>query len=281
MDRKKKKPLQGADPTLTDIHYLNLQTNYMKSRSIGVLWAVFSIALAIMITIVLIQPQWLGDTEFSRGTGYFGLWQSCRLLQDGQDLICTGKINDLSTIPTTAFKVATVFVAISTLLIYLCTFTMLLFFFAHPCTVFRTCGWLQTLSGLCLLSGVLIFPAGWDSHTVKEVCGNDASSYNTGQCGIRWAYLLAMTGVVNCFALSILAFTLGVRHTKLLPDQYIAAMMTQHPHAMQAQSPILAYPQQMIPNKHNSSLTQMYSSSLSQLGNINKSPSSNPLVYWK
>lgn len=68
----------NADPSLTDINYLKIQTSYIKSRSIGVLWAVFTMSFAIIDVIVLVQPQWLGDTEISRGTGYFGLWKSDR-----------------------------------------------------------------------------------------------------------------------------------------------------------------------------------------------------------
>ncbi|KAG9511315.1 LHFPL tetraspan subfamily member 3 protein [Fragariocoptes setiger] len=207
--------MQGVDPTLTDLNYLNLQTNFEKSKSIGVLWSVFTMSFAIINVIVFVQPQWLGDTELSRGTGYFGLWKSCRLLQDGQDLLCQGKLNDLSSIPTPAFKFATVLVGISVLLIMLCILAMLLFFFMHSSTVFHICGWLQ------FGCRVLIFPAGWDSSAVKEVCGSEAGSYNSGQCSIRWAHILAIIGVVDCAVLSILAFVLGTRYAKLLPDQYI------------------------------------------------------------
>ena len=74
---------------------------------------------------------------------------------------------------------------------------------------------------LCMLIGCLLFPAGWDSLLIKEVCGPDADSYAPGQCGIRWAYILAMIGVIDCAVLSILAFVLGTRYVKLLPDQYL------------------------------------------------------------
>ena len=73
-----------------------------------------------------------------------------------------------------------------------------------------------------MLVGVLIFPAGWDAAAVKEVCGNDAENYATGQCGIRWAFILAIIGVIDCIVLSILAFVLGTRYVKLLPDQYLS-----------------------------------------------------------
>lgn len=72
-----------------------------------------------------------------------------------------------------------------------------------------------------MLVGVLIFPAGWDAPIVKEVCGNESDNYGSGQCGIRWAFILAIIGVVDCMVLSILAFVLGTRYVKLLPDQYL------------------------------------------------------------
>ncbi|KPM06612.1 lipoma HMGIC fusion partner-like protein 4 protein-like protein [Sarcoptes scabiei] len=72
-----------------------------------------------------------------------------------------------------------------------------------------------------MLVGVLIFPIGWDTPIVREVCGNDSDSYALGQCGIRWAFILALIGVVDSIVLSILAFVLGTRYVKLLPDHYL------------------------------------------------------------
>ncbi len=72
-----------------------------------------------------------------------------------------------------------------------------------------------------MLVGVLVFPAGWDAPGVKEVCGSEADNYGPGQCSVRWAYILAMIGVVDCAVLSVLAFVLGTRYVKLLPDQYL------------------------------------------------------------
>lgn len=72
-----------------------------------------------------------------------------------------------------------------------------------------------------MLVGVLVFPAGWDAPAIKEVCGSDADNYGPGQCSVRWAYILAVIGVVDCAVLSVLAFVLGTRYVKLLPDQYL------------------------------------------------------------
>jgi len=138
----------GLGGSTSDMTYYAAQANYMKnSRAIGVLWGVFTMCFAIINVVVFVQPQWLGDTETSKGTGYFGLWKSCRLLQDGQDLICVGRLDDFGAIPSTAFRAATVFMAISVVLVSLCLITMILFLFLHSSTVFNICAWLQTSCG--------------------------------------------------------------------------------------------------------------------------------------
>lgn len=135
----------GSSPNLDLFNY---QVNYVRnSRAIGVLWAVFTMCYAIINVVVFVQPQWLGDTDTSPGTGYFGLWRSCRLFQDGQDMVCEGRLDDFGTIATPAFRAATVFVGLSVVIIFLCIVSMLLFFFLNTSTVFHICGWMQAATG--------------------------------------------------------------------------------------------------------------------------------------
>ena len=111
---------------------------------------VFTFCFAIIDVVVFIQPQWIGDTVESKGTGYFGLWKHCSLVQGGQEIICKGQLEDFSTILNPAFRAATIFVGLSVIIITLCLFAMLFFFFFSSSTVFHVCGWLQMCSGdLC------------------------------------------------------------------------------------------------------------------------------------
>lgn len=122
--------------------------SYMKnSKAIGVLWGVFTICFAIIVVVVFVQPHWLGDTPDSKGTGHFGLWQACRMVQDGQDVICEGKLTDFNSIPAPAFRAATVFMGLSVVIILLCICCMVLFFVFHSSTVFHICGWMQVFCG--------------------------------------------------------------------------------------------------------------------------------------
>ena len=66
---------------------------------------------------------------------------------------------------------------------------------------------------------MLAFPAGWDDPSVQEVCGPTSRDFYPGQCGLRWAYILALIGVADVAVLAALAFTLAVRHVKLLSLQ--------------------------------------------------------------
>jgi len=214
-------PPPSSKSVSPEFNYFNYQASYLKnSRAIGVLWCVFSMCYAIINIVVFLQPQWLGDTEVSKGTGYFGLWKHCRLLQDGQDLICKGRLDDFNSILSPSFKASTILIGLSVLIITLCICSFILFFFLHSSTVFHICGWFQAFNGLFLLMGILIFPTGWDSSQIKEVCGQTAM-YNPGDCQVRWSFILAIIAVVDVFVLCILAFVLGSRYVKMLPDQYL------------------------------------------------------------
>ena len=58
---------------------------------------------------------------------------------------------------------------------------------------------------------VVVFPMGFSAPEVREVCGPNARSYSLGECGVRWAFLLAIIAVVDAVVLSALAFVLGTR----------------------------------------------------------------------
>lgn len=70
--------------------------------------------------------------------------------------------------------------------------------------------------------GCLVYPDGWDSSEVRRMCGEQAGKYKLGHCTIRWAFMLAILSIGDALILSFLAFVLGYRQDKLLPDDYKA-----------------------------------------------------------
>lgn len=62
---------------------------------------------------------------------------------------------------------------------------------------------------------MVVFPAGLDAPEVKLTCGPQADRWFLGSCTIRWAYVLAIIGVLDGAVLAVLGFVLGSRHLKL------------------------------------------------------------------
>lgn len=124
--------------------------NYMRnSRAIGVLWAIFTICFAIVNVVVFIQPYWIGDSVKTPHIGHFGLFHYCvgSVQASSRDLTCVGSFSDFGSIPSGAFKAASVFVLLSMVLTLSCIACMALFFFCNTSTVYKTCAWMQLLCG--------------------------------------------------------------------------------------------------------------------------------------
>ncbi|XP_038964913.1 LHFPL tetraspan subfamily member 3 protein isoform X2 [Rattus norvegicus] len=223
-------------------------TNYVRnSRAIGVLWAIFTICFAIVNVVCFIQPYWIGDGVDTPQAGYFGLFHYCIGNGFSRELTCRGSFTDFSTLPSGAFKAASFFIGLSMMLIIACIVCFTLFFFCNTATVYKICAWMQLTSGArtnpadrkfsrrspkasrtshllvpdtaCLVLGCMIFPDGWDSDEVKRMCGEKTDKYTLGACSVRWAYILAIIGILDALILSFLAFVLGNRQDSLMAEE--------------------------------------------------------------
>ncbi|XP_030788813.1 LHFPL tetraspan subfamily member 3 protein [Rhinopithecus roxellana] len=195
-------------------------TNYVRnSRAIGVLWAIFTICFAIVNVVCFIQPYWIGDGVDTPQAGYFGLFHYCIGNGFSRELTCRGSFTDFSTLPSGAFKAASFFIGLSMMLIIACIVCFTLFFFCNTATVYKICAWLQLTSAACLVLGCMIFPDGWDSDEVKRMCGEKTDKYTLGACSVRWAYILAIIGILDALILSFLAFVLGNRQDSLMAEE--------------------------------------------------------------
>ncbi|KAJ3602390.1 hypothetical protein NHX12_030145 [Muraenolepis orangiensis] len=120
--------------------------NYMRnSHAIGVLWAIFTILLAIINVVVFIEPFWIGDSMNTPYAGHFGLFHYC-VGGSGSpstlELTCQGTFSDPS---SGAFRAASFFVLLAMVLTLSCIACFALFFFCNTSTVYKTCAWMQLL----------------------------------------------------------------------------------------------------------------------------------------
>eukprot|EP00064_Thunnus_orientalis_P020495 superscaffoldBa00005659_g20633 len=51
------------------------------------------------------------------------------------------------------------------------------------------------------------------------MCGEDTGKYTLGNCSVRWAYILAIIGILDALILSFLAFVLGNRQSDFLQEE--------------------------------------------------------------
>ncbi|KAK3734138.1 hypothetical protein RRG08_000050 [Elysia crispata] len=196
-------------------------TNYVRnSRAIVVLWAFFTIVFLILNVVVLIQPQWIGDSDESAVGGFFGLYRRCEEMSIGDDFVCSGDIVEFDSILNSYFKACSVMVGISCLLFIFCVGCFFLFLLLNTATVLQTCAWFQLLSGILMGISCVLYPAGWDDPIVQVVCGLKADKYDLGLCDVRWGYILAIVLVFDAFILSILAFVLAAKQANLMPEVY-------------------------------------------------------------
>lgn len=54
------------------------------------------------------------------------------------------------------------------------------------------------------------------------MCGEQTDKYSLGACSVRWAYILAIMGILDALILSFLAFVLGNRQDGLMTEELLA-----------------------------------------------------------
>lgn len=75
------------------------------------------------------------------------------------------------------------------------------------------------------------------------MCGEQTGKYTLGHCTIRWAFMLAILSIGDALILSFLAFVLGYRQDKLLPDDYKADGQGNSPHPPRRGAPSQPVPE--------------------------------------
>lgn len=198
-------------------------TNYIRnSKAIAVLWAIFTICYAIISVVAFVTPEWVGDPD-TDNAGRLGLWQVCQK----DDVIdnCQRRWEDILTVPSLPFQVATIFMGISVITAILTITSLILMLFMKSTTVFHICGWMQILSAICMIIGCVAFPFGWNSDEFRKICGPESNRFELGLCGVRWAYPLAVIGCIDGLILSTLAFILATRHVRLQPEPMYQSSM--------------------------------------------------------
>ncbi|CAG5116144.1 unnamed protein product [Candidula unifasciata] len=206
-------PNVNYNPDMVKIYHFRYVREY---RAVAVLWAVLTIIWCILNVVCFVQPQWIGDTEESPGYGHLGVYAHCYPVEPYYTkYACNGTFGNFEEILNDSFKASTFFCGVSALLMLICVAALMLFFCFKKTAVFVFCGILELITAIFLIVACIIYPSGWDHEHVKAICGPGAGQYKLGDCGIRWAYILAILGIFDAAFLAILAFFLASKRAKI------------------------------------------------------------------
>ncbi|KAI8503311.1 PREDICTED: lipoma HMGIC fusion partner-like 2 protein [Branchiostoma belcheri] len=196
----------------------------------SLLWTLLSIAAALANLAALMTAQWLvgqprkagvpggNNINASRQTSpeeYYrptiGIYNRCTSLHYFGEIFhdsCGPYITSFSDLPSNFWKATLVFMGMGILLLVIVVFTSLLGFCVHAIgkkSIFNISGLLQAIAGLFLIIALVLYPAGWGTDRVQDLCGYRASPYYINECTLGWAFYCAVGGTLLSFVCAILS----------------------------------------------------------------------------
>ncbi|XP_070572258.1 LHFPL tetraspan subfamily member 7 protein-like [Ptychodera flava] len=164
---------------------------------LSVFWTLLSLALASALCASFVAPTWFiksGNLDLSS----FGLYSYCvHSPGPGSIEVCQifgGGRFDLMTLPVGVWQAAVVLFGggcIMCSLGALLSLSSLFFALNTHKKLALFAGYVQTVSVLILMAGLVLFPLGLDNAFVRQYCGQSAI-FNAGDCEIGWGYMLAI-----------------------------------------------------------------------------------------
>ena len=188
----------------------------------GFVWSFLSLSGALLSSFGFFMPYWLEGTMRDYGGQdtlevFLSTFRRCNypiLDKDSGTVTIVrqcGRYTTFNDIPDVSWQVACVACGVGCGVVTLVALISL----AGCCisdlishTVAKTLGCLQLFGGILIGVGCAIFPHGWRSKEVRDVCGEDANSFQLGNCNLFWAYYLTIIGSgisLVCFCMSFIA----------------------------------------------------------------------------
>jgi len=72
-------------------------------------------------------------------------------------------------------------------------------------SVFTLSGLVQAIAGLFMIVGLILYPLGWGSERVKNICGDYSGPFLIDDCQLGWSFYSCIGGTVLVFAASMLS----------------------------------------------------------------------------
>ncbi|CAH1789276.1 unnamed protein product [Owenia fusiformis] len=199
----------------------------------SMLWTLLTVAATLAIAAALITPQWLIGTERQPGLKSrsnlttdsidksnafkptIGIYNRCTKEHHFRDLYtdkCAPFVDNFFTMPDSEFphfwKASLVIFILAIMLLVFTVFTAVISLCVRAMcrkSIFTISGLIQSIAGLLLIVGLVLYPAGWGSQKIKNLCGDDASAFNIAGCSLGWAFYTCVGGTVAVFICATLS----------------------------------------------------------------------------
>ncbi|XP_041356147.1 LHFPL tetraspan subfamily member 2a protein-like [Gigantopelta aegis] len=196
------------------------------------LWTLLSIASFMMIIASIMSPYWLvgtlrkagSESIYDNQTGVdpsrifspsIGIFNRCTRLHHYRNIdereTCATFVTEFN-MPDDEFpdawKAALVFFAFTALILLFVTVTSIISLCTRSVcgkSIFTVSGLLQSIAGLLCIIGLILYPAGWGSATIKKYCGEYSSPFEKDKCSLGWSFYLVIAGTVLTFLCAFLS----------------------------------------------------------------------------
>ncbi|XP_066492535.1 LHFPL tetraspan subfamily member 7 protein [Tiliqua scincoides] len=179
---------------------------------VGCFWVLLSSCLVAVCSFSFLSPAWIVKERGGRrlllaalpedagAEVSFGLlWHCSETLRQVYDCYTFGGLGRFSEIASGSWQTSAVLCSGGcTLLAFSSLLAVIVIFLPGGQCEKRICtlaGYIQTAAVFIMGFGLLVYPFGLGSATVKRYCEN-ASIYYAGDCQIGWGYMLAIVGVM-------------------------------------------------------------------------------------
>ncbi|XP_061726636.1 LHFPL tetraspan subfamily member 2 protein [Cydia pomonella] len=179
-------------------------------------WLLLSLVAFMLILSGIMTPKWLLGQPMVQNrdniTGFYvpsvGIYNRCLRIKDSHNDCGSFSFYGFATDPSrypTPWKAALFFLSLCAAI----QFSTVLAGVMACCvqsvfkkSVISLAGATQALGGLFGVLGLLLYPWGWGTQRVRQLCGENSEPYIPGDCSIGWSLYVAALGVALVFVAS-------------------------------------------------------------------------------
>lgn len=199
----------------------------------NILWMVLSVVAALAVVTGIMTPKWLygrtepfvGDLKVNSTKGItsdllyqpsIGIYNRCRKIQRSiggfPELNCYKYASDFMDIPSAAWRACLFFLCLGAFLLGVVALMSLIGFCVQSVgrkSIFSLGGVIQAMAALFLVIGLILYPAGWGSKIIDELCTRPIiqkpGAFVINDCSLGWAFFVVLGGTLLSFLCSLLS----------------------------------------------------------------------------